>query len=138
MQAEMAEASKSLNFEKAARLRDEIQMLQRLDQRGEIDTHAQPEVFYIDPKKGLAGLKKVLGLKTMPRVIEGVDIAHLGGRETVASLVQFIDGLPFRPAIDDSESRTSKGSTTFAVSMKLSHVGSGAYRIQVNRFPIFC
>ncbi|MCA9234115.1 MAG: excinuclease ABC subunit UvrC, partial [Planctomycetales bacterium] len=28
---------------------------------------------------------------------EGVDIAHLGGNETVASLVQFIDGLPFKP-----------------------------------------
>jgi excinuclease ABC subunit C len=32
-----------------------------------------------------------------PRTIEGVDIAHLGGTETVASLVQFIDGLPFKP-----------------------------------------
>jgi len=30
-------------------------------------------------------------------VIEGVDIAHLAGNETVASLVQFIDGLPFKP-----------------------------------------
>ncbi len=30
-------------------------------------------------------------------MIEGVDIAHLGGGETVASLVQFIDGLPFKP-----------------------------------------
>jgi excinuclease ABC subunit C len=29
--------------------------------------------------------------------VEGVDIAHLGGNETVASLVQFIDGLPFKP-----------------------------------------
>ncbi len=97
LKTEMAEASKALNFEKAARLRDEIQMLAKLDQRGEIDTHAQPEVFFVDPKKGLAGLKKVFGLNQMPRVIEGVDIAHLGGNETVASLVQFIDGLPFRP-----------------------------------------
>ncbi len=72
-------------------------MLERLDERGELDTHAQPQVFYIDPKKGLAGLKKVLKLAETPRVIEGVDIAHLGGNETVASLVQFIDGLPFKP-----------------------------------------
>jgi excinuclease ABC subunit C len=68
-----------------------------LEERGELDTHAQPEVFYIDPKKGLAGLRKVLDLPKTPRVIEGVDIAHLGGGETVASLVQFIDGLPFKP-----------------------------------------
>ncbi len=97
MRQEMQEAAKELNFEKAARLRDEISMLERLDERGELETHAQPEVFYIDPKKGLAGLQKVLKLDKQPRVIEGVDIAHLGGNETVASLVQFIDGLPFKP-----------------------------------------
>jgi excinuclease ABC subunit C len=39
----------------------------------------------------------VLRLDKTPRVIEGVDIAHLGGSETVASLVQFLDGLPFKP-----------------------------------------
>ncbi|MEQ8789668.1 MAG: excinuclease ABC subunit UvrC [Pirellulaceae bacterium] len=97
LEKEMSEAAKKLEFEKAARLRDEIHMLQRLDERGELDTHAQPEVFYIDPKKGLAGLRKVLKLKQTPRTIEGIDIAHLGGGQTVASLVQFIDGLPFKP-----------------------------------------
>ncbi len=97
MAAEMQSASKALDFERAAVLRDEIGMLERLEERGELDTHAQPEVFYIDPKKGLAGLRKVLELSETPRVIEGVDIAHLGGGETVASLVQFIDGLPFKP-----------------------------------------
>ncbi len=97
MQKEMQAAAQERQFEKAARLRDEIAMLSRLDERGELDTHVQPEVFYIDPKKGLAGLQKVLKLPEQPRVIEGVDIAHLGGNETVASLVQFIDGLPFKP-----------------------------------------
>ena len=46
-----------LRGEKAARLRDEIQYLETLDKRGEIDIHAQPEVFHVDPKKGLVGLK---------------------------------------------------------------------------------
>lgn len=97
MQDEMQAASKQLDFERAAKLRDEIKLLENLDRRGEIDTHVQPEVFYIDPKKGLAGLRKVLKLAETPRTIEGVDIAHLQGGETVASLVQFIDGLPFKP-----------------------------------------
>ena len=97
MRNEMQAASKSLDFERAAVLRDEIGMLERLDERGDLETHEQPEVFYIDPKKGLTGLRKVLELDETPRVIEGVDIAHLGGGETVASLVQFIDGLPFKP-----------------------------------------
>jgi len=94
---DMLAASKELEFEKAAKLRDEIEMLESLDRRGELDTHVQPEVFHIDPQKGLVGLRKVLKLKETPRTIEGVDIAHLGGGETVASLVKFIDGLPFKP-----------------------------------------
>ena len=94
---DMKQAAEALEFEKAARLRDEIQMLETLDKRGELETHVQPEVFFIDPKKGLAGLRKVLKLPATPRTIEGVDIAHLGGEQTVASLVQFIDGLPFKP-----------------------------------------
>ena len=97
MREEMETASKNLQFETAARLRDEIRLLETLDERGELDTHVQPEVFYIDPKKGLVGLRRVLKLNQSPRTIEGVDIAHLGGGETVASLVQFIDGMPFKP-----------------------------------------
>jgi excinuclease ABC subunit C len=109
MQEEMATASGERRYEEAARLRDEIHLLETLDQRGELDTHVQPEVFPIDPKKGLAGLQKVLGLKRQPRTIEGIDIAHLGGSETVGSLVQFIDGLPSKPGYRRLKIRTVKG-----------------------------
>ncbi|QDV55696.1 excinuclease ABC subunit UvrC [Rosistilla oblonga] len=110
---EMLQASKALQFEKAAKLRDEIRMLEKLDERGDLETHAQPEVFYVDPKKGLTGLRKVLSLKETPRVIEGVDIAHLSGGETVASLVQFIDGLPFKPGYRRFRIKDVKGIDDF-------------------------
>lgn len=97
MEREMIEASAAMLFEKAARLRDEIKALQTLSLRGDVDRDAQPEVFHFEPRKGLAGLRKILGLREMPRTIEGVDIAHLQGEDTVASLVAFIDGLPFKP-----------------------------------------
>lgn len=97
MREEMATASREMRFEEAARLRDEMQMLESLDDRGALETHVQPEVFPIDPKRGLAGLQKVLRLEQRPRTIEGIDIAHTAGTETVASIVQFIDGLPFKP-----------------------------------------
>lgn len=113
LRSDMKEASGKLEFEKAARLRDEIRMLERLDERGDLETHAQPEVFYVDPKKGLTGLRKVLGLSETPRVIEGVDIAHLGGGETVASVVQFIDGLPFKPGYRRYRIREVKGIDDF-------------------------
>jgi excinuclease ABC subunit C len=114
MRKDMKSAATNLQFEKAARLRDEIKMLETLNERGDLDTHVQPEVFYVDPKKGLAGLQKVLKLKTTPRTIEGVDIAHLGGGETVASLVQFIDGLPFKPNYRRFKIRGVEGIDDFA------------------------
>jgi excinuclease ABC subunit C len=113
MHKEMLEASKTLEFERAARLRDEIRLLETLDQRGDLEEHVQPEVFLVDPKKGLAGLEKVLGLAKPPRVIEGVDIAHLAGNETVASLVQFIDGLPFMPGYKRYRIKTVDGIDDF-------------------------
>jgi excinuclease ABC subunit C len=114
MRGEMREAAQALQFEKAARLRDEIQMLETLDERGELDTHVQPEVFYVDPKKGLAALQKALDLPELPRTIEGIDIAHLGGDETVASLVQFVDGLPLKPGYRRYKIRGVQGVDDFA------------------------
>ena len=114
MRKEMQQASGELKFEKAARLRDELQALENLNLRGDLEAHAQPEVFYIDPKKGMAGLKKIFKLPELPRRIEGVDIAHLQGGETVASLVQFIDGFPFRHGYKRYRIRTVEGVDDFA------------------------
>ncbi len=110
----MQEASAAMLFEKAARLRDDIEALKKLGQRGDAARDVQPEVFPIDPKKGLLGLRKVLGLEKTPRTIEGVDIAHLGGDETVASLVSFIDGLPFKPGYRRFRIRSVRGVDDFA------------------------
>jgi excinuclease ABC subunit C len=111
---EMQAASRELRFEKAARIRDEISALESIGRRGNLEEHVQPEVFYIDPKKGLKGLKQVFGLAQQPRVIEGVDIAHLHGGETVASLVQFIDGLPFKHGYKRYRIRSVTGVDDFA------------------------
>jgi len=114
MEKEMLEASQKLEFERAARLRDDIEALKELGQRGDVRRDVQPEVFPIDPKKGLVGLRKVLGLEKTPRTIEGVDIAHLGGSETVASLVQFLDGLPFKPGYRRFRIKSVTGVDDFA------------------------
>lgn len=96
LKAEMLTASQELRFERAARIRDEMAALETLNLRGNLKDHEQPEVFPIDPKKGMRGLMKTLNLDKLPRRIEGIDIAHLQGGETVASLVSFLDGLPFK------------------------------------------
>jgi excinuclease ABC subunit C len=114
MTDEMHQASANLQFEKAAKIRDDMEALQKLELRGEVDRDVQPEVFHIDPRKGLHGLKKVLGLPAVPRSIEGIDIAHLGGADTVASLVSFLDGLPFKQGYRRFRIKTVEGVDDFA------------------------
>jgi excinuclease ABC subunit C len=114
MEEEMRESSKSMHFEKAARLRDEIKALGSLNLRGNLADHAQPEVFYVDPRKGLKGLKQILKLDSIPRTIDGVDIAHLGGNEMVGSLVSFVDGLPFKPGYRRYQIKSVEGIDDFA------------------------
>jgi excinuclease ABC subunit C len=114
MERDMAAASDALNFEKAAKLRDEIVALGRLELRGDVKNDDQPEVFPLDPKKGLKGLKQVLGLKSTPRAIEGIDIAHLQGSDTVASLVSFLDGLPFKDMYRRYKIKSVQGVDDFA------------------------
>jgi len=114
MTKEMEAAATDLNFEKAKRLRDEIAALGKLELRGDVTRDVQPEVFPIDPKKGLVGLRKVLGLAKTPRTIEGMDIAHLSGTDTVASLVSFLDGLPFKAGYRRFKIKSVEGVDDFA------------------------
>jgi excinuclease ABC subunit C len=46
--------------------------------------------------KILQELKDILGLDVSPRLIEAFDISHLGGTDTVASMVVFKDGKPYK------------------------------------------
>jgi excinuclease ABC subunit C len=98
MRAEMEKASEELRFEKAAAIRDQIRAIEKLDQRGTRDAGWQPEteVSIIDPAKGLRSLQNTLGLDTPIRCVEGIDIAHLQGGETVGSKVAFVDGRPLK------------------------------------------
>jgi len=96
MRKQMTEAAKELDFELAAKLRDQLKALEALDLSGKPDVHVQPEVFFSDPRQGLDKLARILNLDTPPRIIEGFDIANIQGVEACGSLVCFIDGLPFK------------------------------------------
>ena len=98
MEKEMLRASKEMQFEKAAKLRDQIKALASLDKKaGDGDErYWQPEAFVSNPREGVTALQDALGMAATPRVVEGIDIAHLQGGEMVGSLVCFIDGVPFK------------------------------------------
>jgi excinuclease ABC subunit C len=114
LQREMTVAAAEKRYEVAAALRDQIHDLTTLDQRGCVDTHLQPELFAVDPRQGVLSLQKLFKLETVPRIIEGIDIAHLGGNDTTASLVRFIDGLPFKPGYRRYKIRTVEGADDFS------------------------
>ena len=97
MTREMEVASEEQRFEEAAKIRDRIKAIKSLELSGDVHEDVQPEVFYVDPQKGLEKLAELLGLEAPPRSMECMDIAHLQGAETVGSLICFIDGKPFKP-----------------------------------------
>lgn len=101
LSAEMERASAELRFEEAAALRDQVKALRKLDHREtregtEYEWQPEVTVFSTDPSAGTRSLQRTLGLETPIRCIEAIDIAHLGGGETVGSKVCFIDGRPFK------------------------------------------
>jgi len=91
----MNEAAKALRFEEAAKLRDQIHALTKLAHILK-DSYRETEQIHIDPADALDRLRDVLGLSSLPRLIEGVDVATLQGADAVGSVVTFVDGRPFK------------------------------------------
>ncbi|HEX8524251.1 MAG TPA: excinuclease ABC subunit UvrC [Tepidisphaeraceae bacterium] len=127
LEKEMLEASKDMNFERAARLRDEIKALNGLGARarkGEQE-YWQPESFVTNPKEGVAALQEALGLAEPPRIVEGIDIAHLQGGEMVGSKVCFIDGVPFKDGYRRYKIKHGQGNNDY---LSIQEVVSRRYR----------
>ena len=114
LRADMAAAAERLDYETAATCRDRIRLIESLDERGNLDEHVQPEVFAGDPTEALEKLQRLFESDEPIRVIEGFDIAHVGGAETVGSLVQFIDGRPFKNGYRRFRIRTVEGVDDYA------------------------
>jgi excinuclease ABC subunit C len=99
--SQMEEAAASQHFEQAGTLRDQLRAIERLSDRAATEEEArawQPEVtiFASDPSAALQSLQRTLEVEEPIRCIEAIDIAHLGGDETVGSKVCFLDGRPFK------------------------------------------
>ena len=110
LEGEMARAADARRYEEAAKLRDQVTAIKRLDDRGDRRDAWQPEteLSYVDPARGLRSLQKTLGIDKAIRCVEGIDIAHLGGGETVGSKVCFLDGRRLQervPALPNQDRR---------------------------------
>jgi len=115
MKKEMADAAATLDYEKAAQLRDRIRLIENLDRRGTPEEDVQPEVFAAEPTEALIKLQKLLNAPSPVRIIEGIDIAHIAGSEAVGSLVKFIDGRPFKNGYRRFKIKTVTGIDDYAM-----------------------
>jgi excinuclease ABC subunit C len=81
------------NYELAAEARDQLYGLKELRKK---IVFSDKEFLDISSDQALAELQKMLGLEKPPRRIEGYDISHQSGTNTVASMVVFINGVAAR------------------------------------------
>jgi excinuclease ABC subunit C len=115
MKKEMDQAAAEQRYEEAATLRDRIRAIESLSLSGDVDVDVQPEVFFIDPARGLEKLQDLLEVDRQPRIIEGVDIATLQGGECCGSLVSFIDGRPFKSGYRRFRIKSVQGQDDYAM-----------------------
>lgn len=114
LKKQMDQAAGRLDYEKAAMYRDRIRLIENLDKRGIVTEDVQPEVFAVEPAEALEKLQKILDSTNQVRIIEGFDIAHIAGSETVGSLVRFIDGRPFKAGYRRYRIKTVSGIDDYA------------------------
>lgn len=90
VEKEMKQAAKQQQFERAARLRNQLQYLERL---GKQVIFSDKEFLDISKDHALTELVDLLGLTNYPKRIEGYDISHQQGTDVVASMVVFTNGV---------------------------------------------
>lgn len=90
IEADMKRAAKASEFEKAAKLRNQLFALQGLDKQV---IFSDKEFLDISKDHALNELVNLLSIDKFPYRIEGYDISHIQGTDVVASMVVFTNGV---------------------------------------------
>ncbi len=90
LEKEMQRASKAHSFEQAANLRNKLLALRSL--RAQV-LFGDKEALDLSKDHALADMMDLFKLTSAPRRIEGFDISHMSGTDTVASMVVFVNGV---------------------------------------------
>ena len=91
LKKEMVKASKNLNYEAAAKYRNQLNALRNIDSQA---IFSDKELLDISKDHALSELIDLFNLSKLPRRIEAYDISHMQGKEVVASMVVFTNGVP--------------------------------------------
>ena len=100
----MLTESKKGNFELAAEARDQLFGLKELKKK---IVFSDKEFLDISSDQALRQLQELLGMSEPPRRIEGYDISHQSGSDTVGSMVVFLNGVAARNEYRKFKIRTS-------------------------------
>lgn len=100
----MHKASEEGKYELAAEARNQLFGLNELKKK---IVFSDKEFLDISSDQALNNLQKMLGLLKPPRRIEGYDISHQNGVDTVGSMVVFINGVAARSEYRKFKIRTS-------------------------------
>ena len=118
----MAKAAAEGEYELAAEARDQLFGLKELQRK---IVFSDKEFLDISSDQALHELQTLLGLEKPPRRIEGYDISHQSGTNTVASMVVFINGASARSEYRKFKIRTSTNddlkSMVEVISRRLKH-----------------
>ncbi len=110
------------NYELAAEARDQLFGLRELKKK---IVFSDKEFLDISSDQALKELQELLNLPKPPRRIEGYDISHQSGENTVGSMVVFINGASARDEYRKFKVRTSKNddlkSMREVISRRLKH-----------------
>lgn len=90
LEKEMQAAAKAEDFERAAKIRNQLFSLQNLTRQV---IFSDKEFQDISKDHALNELVNLLSLNAYPRRIEGFDISHMQGTDVVASMVVFTNGV---------------------------------------------
>lgn len=90
LERDMKRASKASDFEKAAKLRNQLFALQNLNRQV---VFSDKEFLDISKDHALNELVNMLSIDKFPQRIEGYDISHQQGSDVVASMVVFTNGV---------------------------------------------
>ena len=116
-----SEAAKG-NYELAAEARDQLLGLKELKKK---IVFSDKEFLDISSDQALKQLQNMLDLEKPPRRIEGYDISHQSGENTVGSMVVFINGASARNEYRKFKVRTSRNddlkSMTEVITRRLKH-----------------
>ena len=114
LEKQMQAASAELDFEKAAKLRDISENLEKTLRPTRQFKNSIIVPTTVNPKDDLSELGDFLGLPSPPRVMECFDISNVSSNHIVASMVRFQDGSPDNNKYRRYRIKTVKGQDDFA------------------------